>query len=233
MKNRWIDILILVIFSVCAINILEASADPIINWNISPRLWYADWDAGDSDDSSLMCGVGASISFKKFGLGLSFLTGEFDHAYDEGKMSSDRFDSDLYLSYKILEPYVSLSAGYKLITYEFQFKYDLLDEDIKADADVTGFGLGCAGAIPVKDIFYFYYITSILPFMEAEMEFSYLGEKYKEDEDIFSYNIELGAGYSINEKISVSLGWKHQVFDWDDSDDETVSGFTTMANFNF
>jgi len=227
MKYKWIAILIMMTFCVYAINVLEAASE--INWNVSPRLWYANWNIEDwTNDSTLMGGIGISMSFYKFGFGLSFLAGDFDLGDDEYTTSINRTDTDLYLSFKIAEPYFSLSVGHKLINYEL--KYELYYDE-KAKLELTGFGLGCAGAIPIVGNSYFYYIASIIPSMEAVIEYEDYGEKF--EQDLSSYNIEFGAGYSINEKVSISLGWKYQQFDWDEGDDDSVSGITTMVIFNF
>lgn len=239
MKKVWIFAvtLALITIGISLIRVCEAFSESKVNWDVSPKLWYAAWKephiSPTESSSTLMYGAGTSISFKKIGLGLSVLTGDFDFNDKENDTAINRLDTDLYLSYKFFEPYFVLSLGYKFITYKAKVSY--LDYwgnpvEVMQDMNVGGLGLGFAGAVPIKDKFYGYYVASILPSMKAKASSSGYSEKC----DVSAYNIELGAGYIINDRIALSLGWKNQSFDYDWSNEKTtVSGVTTMAKFSF
>ncbi|MGA1839607.1 MAG: outer membrane beta-barrel protein [bacterium] len=241
-RNEMIIIMCSIVFITIFIA-FKASAQSKFKWDITPRLWYVDWDAGENlSDSTLMYGLGGSISYNKFAFGLSFLTGEFEseisgsgydsyHGYYDYKIniSADRSDIDVYASYRIIDPYLSLSLGYKIIEYDIKATESLYNEQVNADGEMTGFGLGASGAFPIRDKFYGYYIASYLPSMKSKYE----DEEGSDEGHVNTFNLELGVGYMINEKITAGLGWKYQNLDWEEGEDEKLNGIILMANFGF
>lgn len=218
-------ILCSLVLVICGLHGAKASAEGL-SWNVTPRLWFANWEneGGGADiDPTLMFGLSGSVGYNKFVGGISFLTGNFD---SEDSSSASRLDTDLFFSYKLVEPYVNLSLGYKLISYDIVVP-DGLGNDLEITYDISGFGLGVSGAVPIVDKVFGYYIVSYLPALTLEIE------DYEGEQDLSSYNFEIGAGYAINQMIMVSLGYKYQKFDFDEGGGHTVSGVTTAANFNF
>jgi len=238
MRKKWVTILLIVFLGVSGIKIIKASAQAELRWNVAPRLWFATWkdDGIGDDDSTMMYGISGSVTINdKFDIGLSILTGNFNFESAGLSLSTDRFDTDIYFSYKIKNPYLNLSVGYKMLSYKYNIKgttydwyYGYYPINENEDIDITGFGLGASGCFPITQGFNGYYTASYLPLLEADLhEFG--------KEDISSFNIEIGGGYTIDKRITLSLGYKYQkFFGWGaDGGDDTISGLTSSVIFSF
>lgn len=167
--------------------------------------WFSQWETDHFDGSGLGAyGPKLSVGYKNFGLGLVYLTGNFDLDITGVKNAeADRSDLDIVFQYNF-NAYFGASLGFKY------FSYDLSSTSIKVTETLTGVGLGVGGYYPLAESgFYLYGTTSYLPALSIDYENKIDDES--DSGDGWASNTELGFGYAFAQlPLSIDLGYRYQ-----------------------
>jgi len=204
-----------------------ASAEEKPAFNVGIKSWYNSWESGSvKSDPILMMGPSITLKLDKFFAGISYLTSLADYEFSDVLLSGDKLtgkrnDLDLVVGY-MFHPRVGIVGGYKHISGDFTYTWAGFEGD--AEMTVSGPVLGVTANYPIENTPAV--LFGNLTYLSGEAEFTGGGGSITEDAS--GTTLDLGVAYSVSERTSVNLGYKHQDFEGD-----IFSGFTFGINFAF
>lgn len=211
----------LISICICSLVIFSGvmSAQERSQWggNIGITYWYPDWSNEQSDFDSETSGVYGPVGFihyGNFGLGLQYYSGEFDLDFPgaASKISADRSDLDLTLSYRIADIF-QLSVLYKQIEFDWEQTFEVKSE-------ITGFGVGGGFNKVFPNRLLMYGFGYYLPELDYEQT---IAEAKDHSGDANGFWVEAGIGYVIPDvHLLAKIGYRFQSIDVE----TTVSDWT-------
>lgn len=168
--------------------------------------WYPKWTTDTFEGSAGTVGPKLSASYKNFGIGLLYLTGDFDVEVKSGQnANASRQDIDIIVQYSI-NSYFSAGLGFKYQTYERK------SSNQKYEESLTGVGVGIGAYYPISGTpLYLYGNGSYLPTLNINVDSTIGSASSSESGNGYAMNLEIGLGYSFaTVPIEIDIGYRDQ-----------------------
>ena len=205
------------------------------------KTWFATWETKLGSDKfesdyGVMYGPSVNVRYDKIFAGASYTLGSFSFptvttSVADVNLDADRSDLDLSAGY-YFHPNVAGFIGYKVSDFDYNMTLDTIFGSSEATASETRNGpvLGVNGHYPIDGTRWVLFGNMSYVMLDAE----YKDSTGKTTGDVTGPAIEFGGAYAAEMMpLSVSVGFKYQNYEYDNSGGatDTFSGLTFGVNY--